>query len=214
MGNHLRRIWDVLRKDRTWTVVATVCAMVAALAAGFSVWQAKLALQAEREAKRPYFKIKRAFMEKVQTDGTYRFEIVFENIGIHPARDPHVKLLVKDKKLENDLFGVAYAAAMDVPKNGTLFFRRENIRPQYLKEPIHYYVIYAVKYIDPILEKEFAQIFFMQWRGPDKSKNLEYVYIPQRDKIMKDQGLKHPIDDANIIKQIWGREGRPEKPLE
>ena len=192
-----------MKTDKIWTATSAVASAVAAIAAFLAIYQASLIFKAEREVRRPYLKIVKALMQKRENDKNYEFKIVLENIGINPLRDPKMKLLVKNHSLDEDLFGVAYAFADEIPTGGTLNFYRKNIKPNSKEEDL-YYVILAVRYFDPILDKEFAQIFLHQWRS--KSNMLERVLIPQRDNILEDQSLKLPLVDSNIIQQIWKTE--------
>jgi hypothetical protein len=64
-----------------------------------------------------------------------------------------------------------------------------------------FYVILAVRYFDPILRKEFAQMFLQRWH-PERDQ-LERILVQQRDEILKDQGLKYPLTDSNVIRQVW-----------
>jgi hypothetical protein len=60
-----------------------------------------------------------------------------------------------------------------------------------------FYVILAVRYFDPILRKEFAQMFLQRWH-PERDQ-LERILVQQRDEILMDQGLKYPLTDSNVI---------------
>ena len=153
----------ILKNDKTYTVVAAVSSAIAAIFACIAVFQTGSIFEAEREAKRPYFKIKNGTLQKNQEEQKFDFKIVLENIGNNPAVDPRLKLLVKNYALNSDLFWVAYDFADEIPKGATIYFARNNIETT-LKETTLYYVLLAVKYFDPILKKNFAQLFLFQYR--------------------------------------------------
>jgi len=194
------KIFEILKKDKTWTVVAAIASSIAAIAALLAIFQTSSILKSERDFRRPYLKIYEATMQQVDKENTFTFKVALENIGIDPLRDPQMKLLVKNISLDKDLFGVFYSFADEVPPGGTLFFVRQDIKSSEITDNA-YYVILAIRYKDPILKKDFAQIIFGKWRtGLTK---LERVLVAQREDILKDQGLKFPLNDENIIKQIW-----------
>ncbi|MBW2641543.1 MAG: hypothetical protein JRE10_15655, partial [Deltaproteobacteria bacterium] len=190
----------ILKKDKTWTVVAAIASSIAAIAALLAIFQTSSILKSERDFRRPYLKIYEATMQKIDKENTFTFKVALENIGIDPLRDPQMKLLVKNISLDKDLFNVFYSYAGDTPPGGTLSFVRRSIKSSEITDNA-YYVILVFRYKDPILEKEFAQRYFLKWRT--ELIKLERVLVSKREDILKDQDLKLPLNDENIIKQIW-----------
>jgi hypothetical protein len=190
----------ILKSDKIWTMISAIASAIAAISACIAIIQVGLIFKTERESKRPYFEIVEATILKKEDGQKCEFKVALENIGINPAADPRIKILVKNKALNEDLFGIAYDFADEIPKGSKINFYRENIETNKNEED-WYYVILAVRYFDPILKKDFAQLFLQQWRS--KTSNLERVLIPQRDTILENQKIEYPLTDSNVIKQIW-----------
>lgn len=87
-----------------------------------------------------------------------------ENIGIHPASDLSGKILIIDKNLKSEpQYVINFSVANEIPiKTPTPWYNDDlylpvNVSPQY--------IVLAIKYNDPILNKSYQQMFFMKWGG-------------------------------------------------
>ncbi|MCR4320721.1 MAG: hypothetical protein NUV74_10360 [Candidatus Brocadiaceae bacterium] len=133
------KILDIFRKDKTWTAVAAIASAVAA----FAAWQAIIQTNYTFESRRPYLKTYDGTMQRIDETNNFSFKIGLEDIGMNPARDPEMRLVVINKTLNEDLFGVFYRFADDVPPSGNLSFARKDINPSRIKEDNYYTPIFT-----------------------------------------------------------------------
>lgn len=202
---HLRsiqnmKIPEILRKDKTWTVVSAIASAIAAIAALLAITQTSSILESERELRRPYLTPYVAEMVKDDETDIFSFIVGLKNIGKNSLRDPEMKLLVKNNALDEDLFVKLFHFSSETPPGDTLSYRKTDIESSEIKHD-SYYVLLAIRYEDPTLKRNFAQIFFYKWRT--KLTKFERITIVERDEIMKDQGLELPFTYENISKQFW-----------
>jgi len=135
------KIFEILEKDKTWTVVAAIASSIAAIAALLAIFQTSSILKSERDLRRLYLKIYEITMQQVDKENTFTFKVALENIGIDPLRDPQMKLLVKNISLDKDLFRVFYSFADEVPPGGTLSFVRQDIKSSEIKDNAYYVIL-------------------------------------------------------------------------
>jgi len=132
------------RRERCWSRVSTGAALLAVIIAIWSAYHTTSAWQEEREAKRPYFTV------DIRKDAG-RVEIELTNIGIRPAHDISMLTAFIDTGLTSrpeihrfDDF------PNDIPSQVTA---RREVGDRHSTED---YVVLAIKYEDPILEKRFS----------------------------------------------------------
>ena len=100
-----------------------------------------------------------------------------ENRGIHPADDFEGRILILNADLSNKPdFDFKFSVANSIPSNSPTPWYNDSVHlPHNL--PLQY-VVLAIKYKDPILNKGFNQTFFMKWDGiQNGSIHPDFVYV-------------------------------------
>lgn len=91
---------EVLKSGTFWAAIATISAMVAAIAALYSVKISRDSANIERLSKRAYFTISSPGIKKMDNSPPYRIQITFVNAGHNPAISVSGKILFIDQALE------------------------------------------------------------------------------------------------------------------
>lgn len=169
---YLATVWDrmddVLRLERTWTVVSTVSGAVAAVAALLAVRQVSVARAQERLTQRPYFSISDPGIKPLPNSPPYRVQITLENVGMHPAQDVSGKMLFVDKESMHPEFDLALSLGDDVPARSPTPWCNDTFRPK--RNTPERYIVVFLRYADPLLRKTFKQQFFLKWGGVKEGK--------------------------------------------
>lgn len=166
------------------TMIATIATAVLAITALITVYITISAWREEREANRPYFTFKES-PQVVITD-IPQFEIKFTNVGEHPAVDLWSKSIVVHSDLQADPIAVdEYALVNDIPKNAsaTLLIELDRLRSEMDRGSIapHFFVI-ALRYADPIIDKQFEQTLYIKWNGIDNGRMLPTNHAEEPEK--------------------------------
>lgn len=150
------------------SIIATVATAVLAITALITVYITVSAWGEEREANRPYFTFQES-PKVVASDTPLDFEIRFTNVGKHPAINLWSKSVVFNSDLQSQPIAVdEYALVNDIPQNAsaTLLISLEKLEKEAKagNVPPHFVVI-VLRYEDPIIDKYFEQIIYIQWNG-------------------------------------------------
>lgn len=148
-------------------MIATVGTAILAVTALITVYITVSAWNEEREANRPYFTFKDS--PEVVLRESPEFEMVFTNVGEHPAVSLWSKSIVfqaglKEKPVTID----EYALVNDIPKNAsaTLLISLQGINKQKtLKDVPPYFFVIVLRYEDPIINESFEQTLYIKWNG-------------------------------------------------
>ena len=179
------KITSILSNEKTWAIVAAVSAAIAAIAASVTVYHATITWKEQIESNRPYFTIAKPGIKPLPQSPPYRIQITMENIGVRPAYDLFGKIYIINKNLKDGPqftfdFSVANEISVKTPTpwyNDSLQLPT-NVPPQY--------VVFAIKYRDPVVNKSFAQVFFMKWDGVVNGQfhpDFVHVSIEEKQKI-------------------------------
>ena len=179
------KIVSILSNEKTWAIVAAISGAIAAIAALLTVYHARIAWKEQIESNRPYFTIAKPGIKPLPQSPPYRIQITMENIGVRPAYDLFGKIYIINKNLKDGPqftfdFSVANEISVKTPTpwyNDSLQLPT-NVPPQY--------VVFAIKYRDPVVNKSFAQVFFMKWDGVVNGQfhpDFVHVSIEEKQKI-------------------------------
>lgn len=189
------KIASILSNEKTWAVVAAISGAVAAIAALLTVYHARTAWKEQIGANRPYFTIANPGIKLLPQSPPYRIQITMENIGVRPAYDLFGKIYIIDKNLKSDpQFTFDFSIANEIPHetptpwyNDTLQLQT-NVPPQY--------IVLAIKYKDPVVNKSFPQIFFMKWDGVTNGQaHPDFVHVSKAEKQKIGDHLKDLLRD-------------------
>lgn len=166
------------------SIIATIGTAVLAITALITVYITISGWKEEQEANRPYFTFKEA-PEVILSDSP-EFEIEFTNVGEHPAVSLWSKCVVFSSDLESKPIAVdEYALVNDIPKNAsaTLLIELDALKEEVQKGkvPPHYIVI-ALKYEDPIINKSFIQNIYIEWSGMENGKALATNHAEEEER--------------------------------
>lgn len=166
------------------SIIATVATAVLAITALITVYITVSAWREEREANRPYFTFRES--PSVVLTETLDFEIRFTNVGQHPAINLWSKSVVFNSNLSSQPIAMdEYALVNDIPKNAsaTLLITLEKLEEEAKlgNVPPHFAVI-VLRYEDPIIDKYFEQVIYIQWNGIDKGEILSTNHAEEEEK--------------------------------
>ncbi|KUO62783.1 MAG: hypothetical protein APF84_03815 [Gracilibacter sp. BRH_c7a] len=167
------------------SIIATVATAVLAITALITVYITVSAWREEREANRPYFTFQES--PKVVAGDSLDFEIRFTNVGEHPAINLWSKSVVFNSDLSSQPIAVdEYALVNDIPQNAsaTLLITLEKLEEQAKTGniPPHFAVI-VLRYEDPIIDKYFEQIIYIQWNGMEDGNILATNHAEEEEKM-------------------------------
>lgn len=178
------------------SVIATVATAILAVTALITVYISISAWSEEREANRPYFTFKES--PQVVFNESLEFEIIFTNVGEHPAVSLWSKSIVFTSDLKAKPIVVEeYALVNDIPKNAsaTLLIGLNGLEEQAKEGKIQpHFIVIALRYKDPIINEDFEQTLYIKWNGIEKGKLLLTNHAEQNE---KEQILKY-FDQNNI----------------
>lgn len=184
-----------LTDEKTWAIVAAVSGAVAAIAALRSINLTVSEQKELRESQRPYITIVAPGIKPLSQSPPYRIQITMENIGVHPVEDLYGKIIIIDKNLKGEpqfVFGIS--VANEIPtKTPTPWYNDglnlpTNVAPQY--------IVLAISYIDPILNKSHRQTFFMKWDGVVNGQTSpDFVHVSKDEKQKIEEHLKIVLKD-------------------
>lgn len=166
------------------SLIATVATAVLAITALITVYITVSAWREEREANRPYFTFRES--PSVVLDESLDFEIRFTNVGEHPAINLWSKSVVFNSDFLSEPIAVdEYALVNDIPQNAsaTLLITLEKLEndAKLGKVPPHFAVI-VLRYEDPIIDKYFEQIIYIQWNGINQGEILSTNHAEEEEK--------------------------------
>jgi len=178
-------IISILSNEKTWAIVGAISGAVAAIAALFTVYHARSSWKEQIESNRPYFTITEPGIKSLPQSPPYRIQITMENIGIRPAYDLIGKIFIIDKNLESEpRFTFDFSVANEIPPKTPTPWYNDTLRLPKNMPP--QYIVFAIKYSDPVINKSFTQVFFMKWDGVVNGvfdPNFVHVSIEEKQKI-------------------------------
>ncbi|MBO8129934.1 MAG: hypothetical protein H0Z29_00265 [Candidatus Marinimicrobia bacterium] len=175
-------IVKILSNEKTWAIVAAISGAIAAIAALLTVYHARIAWKEQIGSNRPYFTIAEPGIKPLPQSPPYRIQITMENIGGRPAYDLLGKIYIINKNLKSGpQFTFDFSVANEIPvKTPTPWYNDSlqlptNVPPQY--------IIFAIKYRDPVIDRSFTQVFFMKWDGVINGQtHPDFVHVSKNEK--------------------------------
>jgi len=165
-------------------LIATIATAVLAITALITVYITISAWKEEREANRPYFTFKES--PAVLLNDSPEFEIVFTNVGEHPAVNLWSKSVVFNAELKTKPVALdEYALVNDIPKNAfaTLLIGLEELKTQTDEGNVDpHFVVIVLKYEDPIIDEYFEQKLYIKWNGMENKKRLSTTHAQEDEK--------------------------------
>ncbi|HZK83556.1 MAG TPA: hypothetical protein VFC58_02550 [Desulfosporosinus sp.] len=171
-----------------WTnIIATLATTVLALTALITVYLTVAAWKGQQDTARPYFILKESPIVDLSDD--LSFELKFTNVGMHPAKDLSSETVVFDegltgKPIHHDESAIVNEIPKDASSSLVMTIPGEEIYSNQLDINAHYVVV-AIHYADPILDKAYSQTIYMKWNGvqEEKMQTTEHVRVEEKGKI-------------------------------
>jgi len=175
-----------MNQDKTNTIIALVTtffAAIAALAAGWSVFQTSAMWIEQKEFGRPYISFTETPQFRQMPDSSEnRMWLKLENIGGRPAYDVYIRVFVVDKRLnkEPELSFTFHVGNEFPPKIPMPWYQNINIP----KEAPPKYIVTALRYRDKILDKSYNQTIYMKWMGVDHEGRFDpdFYHVTMKEK--------------------------------
>ena len=186
---------SILSNEKLWAIVAAISGAVAAIAALLTVYHARTTWKEQIESNRPYFTIMKPGIKSLPQSPPYRIQITMENIGVRPACDLVGKIYIIDKNLKSGpQFTFDFSVANEIPaKTPTPWYNDSLLLPKNVPPQ---YVVFAIKYRDPVVNKSFTQVFFMKWDGVvDGHFYPDFVHVSIEEKQKIKDHLKDLLRD-------------------
>ncbi len=172
---------SLLTNEKTWTVITALAGAIAAIMAMLTVYHSRVSWQEERGSKRPFFVVEEPGIRVLAKSPPYRIQVTIKNIGIHPATEFEGRILI----LKSDLSGqpdvdINFSIANALPINSPNKWFRDDV--QLPKNLPAQFVILAMKYKDPMINKVFNQIYFMKWKGIKENKTYpDFIHASREE---------------------------------
>jgi len=186
---------SVLSNEKIWAIVAAISGAVAAIAALLTVYHARITWREQIESNRPYFTIMKPGIKPLPQSPPFRIQITMENIGVRPAYDLMGKIYIIDKNLKRGpQFIFEFSVANEIPtKTPTPWYNDSLLLPKNVSPQ---YVVFAIKYTDPVVKKSFAQAFFMKWDSVVNGRFYpDFVHVSIEEKLKIKEHLKILLRD-------------------
>ncbi len=189
------RISDIIRNEKTWTVITALSGAVTSIAALFIVIYTMTTWKEQIESNRPYFTITKPGIIQLQQGPWHRLQITMENIGVRPAYDLYGKIFIMDKNLISEpRFAFELSIANEIPAKIPTPWHNDSLRLSTNIPP--QYIVLAIEYSDPILKKSFDQIFYMKWNGVTEGQpDSNFVYMSIDEKMKIEDRIKVIFED-------------------
>lgn len=176
-----------------WTAVSAVAGAISAIAALFTVWNARKSAEEERKNKRAFFTISEPGIKPLPDSPPFRVQITLENTGVYSATDVKGKLLFVESDLSSDpdySFDFSIGNVVD-SKAPTPWYNDGLYLPN--EAPPHF-VVLGIRYLDVRLKEEFSQCFFMKWNGvSDGTTHPDFVHVSIEEKEIVTEHLRDEI---------------------
>ncbi|SEH08109.1 hypothetical protein [Candidatus Venteria ishoeyi] len=173
--------WDnllkILTNNKTWVIVSALAGVITTVVAMVTVYLSRVSWEQERESKRPYIIIEKPGIKPLPDSPPFRMQITMENRGTHAASGLEGRILILNTNLSTQPdFDFRFSVANAIPPNSPTPWYKDGVHlPNILPAQ---YVILAIKYEDPILKKDFGQVFFMRWDGIENgTTHPNFVYV-------------------------------------
>lgn len=186
---------EILKKDVFWSALSAVAAMVAALAALYTIRMAIEAAKAERLSRRAYFTISKPGIKQIPNSPPFRIQITLENVGSNPAEDLTGKILFIDHSLKKTPDSqVDLSVANEIPSHSpTPWYYDELVLPENMPPK---FIVVLIKYNDPIINKYYPQQFYMKWHGVKNGvTHPDFVHVSKTEK----DNLIEYIENQNYL---------------
>lgn len=185
-----------------WNVISAISAVVAAIAAAFTVYQTTTSYKAQLEANRPYFMITDQGFKPLPVSPPYRLIISLKNIGGRPAKGFYEKIMyisVEMKGVPNILFNSSISNELAPGETNNWFsdtvqFTKDDILP-------HYFVV-AIKYNDPLTHRGYEQTFVYKWLGSKEHKTYpDLMHVSNEETITALTYLEKDLAEFKSVQQ-------------
>lgn len=170
-----------------FAIISVVSGAIAALAAMIAIILTYRSNKQERESKRPYFTVEAPGFKQIGT--ALRLQITFINSGNHPAKEFNGEIRIFQEDLMNEN-KIDIDVVNDIPANSPTPYYNDSIGLG-TNMPKHF--IYCnISYLDPILQKEYMQEFFMKWNGVQNgSTHPDFVHVNTDEKTIIETYIKN-----------------------
>lgn len=177
------KIAQIVRNEKTWTIIAVFSGTVASISALLIVLNLMATWKEQIESNRPYFTITKRSIIQLPQSPQYHLQFIIENIGVRPAYDLYGKIFIIDKNvLGKPNYSFDFSIADVIPANAPIPWNSDTLLlPRNLPAQ---YIVLAIEYSDPIAKKILDQIFYMKWNGVIEDKpDSNFVYVSMKEKM-------------------------------
>lgn len=174
-------IKTVLSNADIWPVLSAMSSAVASFAALKTVYHSRILWENQRESERAYFVLEKPGIKELPNSPPYRIQLTMMNTGNNVASNLFTRLIVlKEDLTTQPSWDFSTSHGNDIPPNSPTPWYFEDID---LKENTPgQHIVLAIKYEDPILKKNYKQIFFMKWHGVvGNSFSPDFVYAKKEE---------------------------------
>jgi hypothetical protein len=176
-----------------WTAVSAVAGAISAVAALFTVWNARKSAEEERKNKRAFFTISEPGIKPLPDSPPFRVQITLENTGVYSATDVKGKLLFVEADLSDDPdYSFDFSIGDVVDSNTPTPWYNDGLHLP--NEVDSHFVVLGIRYLDMRLKEEFSQCFFMKWSGVNNgTTHPDFVHVSIEEKEMVTEHLRDEI---------------------
>ena len=160
--------------------IITVVGVVIAGLSFWATWKDTSVNEAAVISQRPYLDLTTPRIEKITESGAYQFTSEIENVGNRPAKNTNIEFYpIATISGEKEPYGFNPGWCDEVTQLSNLVFPHKKVpgiyasgAPQYNDPKPLKYALVRVSYADSILDEEYAQVFYYQWKVNDPPPQL------------------------------------------
>jgi hypothetical protein len=164
------------------TLLTVLTAAISAWASCQSVTHSYNIWQEQKQASRPYISLTKPFL----TQSPLAFQFEYQNVGVRPAVDLKLDLMIFDQSLQSDSVSHNKTSSANEVSVGTPTIWTISINQA--SAPIApVFLVLTLEYYDPIVERNYYQYYFLKWGGLHDGApelRLSLASLEERDRIM------------------------------
>ncbi len=173
--------------SNNFELIGVLSGAIAAIAALIAIFLTYRNNRLERNSKRPYFTLLAPGFKQLQN--ILRLQITFINNGLHPAKNFKGAIRIFQEDLSNEA-RVDIDIVNDIPSNIPTPYYNDSIGLG-ANMPTHF-IYCIISYLDPILQKEYNQEFFMKWNGVQNgTMHPDFVHVNTDEKAVIAEYIKN-----------------------
>lgn len=160
-----------------WVAVSAIGGAISAVAAYVAIWHSRKANKEAVESQRPYFVLEAPGIKQLPNSPPFRVQLTLRNVGGRVAASLEGRIfMMPTQSNSRPILDVTFSVASELPPHVPTPWYNDSL--ELLAQVPPHYVILGATYFDPVLEKQYRQLFCMRWDGVQNGKfHPDFVHI-------------------------------------